>query len=289
VPHSWWSRRALAGGMVVASALAQGPGFRVVYSVRVFARTGGAARVVATGAVSGPEATALRLSVRTDTAVVDGLVDVESDEDTVTLAGAFVTERRVGRSRRGLPVWEEDAYRRIVLVPWGQAVRLYPFGPDSNAAACIWIALQVTRAFVGGETPPEETYETADSSLAIDVEAVLPPRRARLRMKLVRGDSSSAPEVLDLAVEGSSTRVTFVLGRRVTQALDVRLSRPAPPPTLRDTALAVDADVVCARVTDPLLPEPAWTVCGRLNTVARRVALSDHDTLVVAFAWPAAR
>ena len=108
-------------------------------------------------------------------------------------------------------------------------------------------------------------------------------------MMLVHGDSTSAPEVLDLAVEGASNRVTFVLGRRATQALDVRLARPAPAATLRDTALALDADVVCVRVTDPGLPEPARTGCGRLNTVARRLPLSDRDTLVVAFAWPVAR
>lgn len=275
--------------MVAVTALAQAPGFRVAYGVRVFARSGGQTRLVATGSVSGPEATGLRLTVRTDTTVLAGVVGATSDEDTVALTGAFVTRRRAGRSRRGLPIWEDDAYRRGVRVPWGRAVRLYPFGPGPEGADAVWITLAVTRAYVGGETSPEESYETEDSSVAIAVEAVLPPRRAQLRMMLVRGDSASAPEMLDLAVDGPSRRVLFVLGRRAARALDVRLALASPVPTLADSVLDQDVDRVCLRVTDPASAAPASTACGRLNTVAHRLPLSPPDTLVVVFAWPVAR
>ena len=287
MPHSWSSRCALAGALVVAGPLLQRPGFRVAYAVRVLAGSDNP-RVLAVGSVSGPEPTGLRLSVRTDAADLEALLGVSSDPDSVTLAGAFLTRRRAGRSRRGLPLWEEDSYRRVARLAWGRPVRLYPFGPAGEANG-LWVELTVTRAMVAGETPPDEAYEATDSSVAVALEAVLAPRRARLRMLLADGDTTSAPEVLDLGVEGQSRRVTFVLGRRVKRALDVRLERPAPPPTLRDSALALDADVVCVRVTDPLLPEPSWAGCGRLNTVARRLPLSDRDTLVVAFAWPVAR
>jgi hypothetical protein len=288
VRRSWWSNGTLASAAVAASTLVQSPGFRVVYAVRVLTRSAGVTRVAAVGGVSGPEATGLRLSLRTDTVVVEALLTATSDEDSVTLDGAFVTRRLAGRSRRALPLWEEDGYRRAVRIPWGHPVQLYPLGPG-DAGTAEWIELTVTRGFVGGETPPEETYEIADSSIAVGVEAVLPPRRAQLRMHLVHGDSTSAPEGLDLAVEGPSRRVTFVLGRRAAQELDVRLARPEPARTLRDSALAEDADEVCLRITDPLVPQPAWTGCGRLNTVARRIPLSGPDTLVVAFAWPVAR
>ncbi|HXQ29872.1 MAG TPA: hypothetical protein VN848_11480 [Gemmatimonadales bacterium] len=289
MPRSWSSSRALTGAMVAATALAQAPGFRVAYTVRVFARSGGHTRFVAAGSVSGPEATELRLSVRTDTAVLEGIVGATSDEDTVALTGAFVTRRRAGHSRRGLPIWEEEAYRRAVRVPWGRSVRLYPFGPGSEGADAVWLTLVATRAYVGGETSPEESYETADSSVAIAVEAVLPPRRAQVRMMLVRGDSTSAPEVLDLAVDGPSSRVRFVLGRGAARALDVRLARGSAVPTLADSVLDLDVDRVCLRVTDPASAVPASTVCGRLNTVAHRLPVSARDTLVAVFAWPVAR
>ena len=171
---SWWSSRAL-GGVVVAAALAQGPGFRVVYAVRVLARSGGVTRVIGAGAVSGPEATGVRLSLQTDTAGVDAFLAVTSDEDTVTLGGAFLTRHRAGHSRRGLPIWEEDAYRRAVRMPWGHPVRLYPLGRGRDTSSAVWVSLTVTRGFVGGETPPDETYETTDSSIAVAVWAVLPP------------------------------------------------------------------------------------------------------------------
>ena len=80
-----------------------------------------------------------------------------------------------------------------------------------------------------------------------------------------------------------------------TRTLEIALERPDPPRAERDRALALDADVVCLRV----LPagaggggaggEPARELCGRLNNVARRLALPGGDTLVATFAWPGVR
>jgi len=91
-------------------------------------------------------------------------------------------------------------------------------------------------------------------------------------------------------VPGASARpVTFVLGPGQARSLEVALTLPEPPSAGRDSALATNADVLCLRVLDPGSVEPARLRCGRLNNVARRIAISDRDTLVVTFAWPAAR
>ena len=123
------------------------------------------------------------------------------------------------------------------------------------------------------------------------VEAVVRPRRAAVRLTLARGDSTSAPQLLDMVPDAAGRRVRFVLGHRQSRTLDVTLTRPDPPLSGRDSALAIDADVVCLRVVDPAAPgpPPSWVRCGRLNNVARRLPLSDRDTLVATFAWPAAR
>jgi len=50
----------------------------------------------------------------------------------------------------------------------------------------------------------------------------------------------------------------------------------------------LDADVVCLRLSEPALTSVSM-LCGRLNNVARRLALPGGDTLVATFVWPAAR
>jgi hypothetical protein len=89
--------------------------------------------------------------------------------------------------------------------------------------------------------------------------------------------------------DASSRPVTFVMGPGQARTVDVALTLPDPPRAGRDSALATDADVLCLRVVDSGSTEPAWLRCGRLNNVARQIPLSDHDTLVATFAWPAAR
>ena len=73
--RSWWNST-VAAALFAAPAFGQTPGFRLTYGVRVVARDGGDAYPVATGTVSGPQDTNLRLALRTDTAEVEALFDV---------------------------------------------------------------------------------------------------------------------------------------------------------------------------------------------------------------------
>ncbi len=287
--RSWWNSVA-AVSLFAAPGFGQTPGFRLTYGVRVMARTDGDAYPVATGTVSGPQDTNLRLALRTDTAQVEALFDVFPEPDTVTLEGAFFTRRHAGRSHRGLPLWELDSYRRDARFAWGGTARLYPFGPGRTVRdRLLWLEITVSREFVGGQTRPSESFTVTDSVIDVAIEAVVRPRRAAVRLTLARGDSTSAPQVLDMVPDAAARRVRFVVGRGNARTLEVTLTRPDPPLTGRDSALALDADVLCLRVVDPATPEPAWVRCGRLNNVARRLPLSDRDTLVATFAWPAAR
>lgn len=281
----------MAAALVAASpGVGQAPGFRLTYGVRVLQRGAGETRVLATGTVSGPQETDLRLSLRTDTAEVEALLEVFPEPDTANLSGAFFGRRRAGRSRRGLPLWEVDAYRRAVRLAWGATTRLYPFGrARAGQRRALWLEIAVSREFVGGQTRPEEAVAIADSSVTLTLEAVVRPRRALVRLTLLRGDTASAPKVLDMVPDTPGRPVTFVLGRRQSRTVEVALTLPEPPRAGRDSALATDADVVCLRVLDPASTEPARSRCGRLNNVARRLPLSDRDTLVATFAWPAAR
>jgi hypothetical protein len=78
------------------------------------------------------------------------------------------------------------------------------------------------------------------------------------------------------------------LGRERSE-FDVALERPVPPRTGRDSALAVAVDVVCLRVVILGATENPRMRCGRLDNVARRLALTGGDTLLATFRWPAAR
>ena len=125
--------------------------------MRVLERAGGAARPVATGTISGPQDTDVRLALRSDTVEVEALLDVFPEPDTLTLSGAFFTRRRAGRSHRGLPLWEVDSYRRAARFAWGGTARLYPFGSRRGAGdGRLWLEITVTREFSGGATRPNE-------------------------------------------------------------------------------------------------------------------------------------
>ena len=298
----WWC--ASLGAAAVALTAAQAPAFRVVYRLRVVAREGAgesaARRLLATGDVRGPQETGLRLGLRTDSGVVEALFELLPfvEPDTLTLAGHFFATRRVGRTRRGLPLWEEDHYRRTVRLAWGDTARMYPFGlPAPERPPALWVELILTREPAGGETRPGEVIEVLDSTLALRVEAVARPRRVRVMLLLVRGDTTSAVRPIDLIVNAPARRVELVLGSAEARALEVSLTRPEPSRGSggvgggRDSVLALDADVVCLRVVNPdsEVALPARVACGRLNNVARRLPLSGADTLVATFAWPAVR
>lgn len=283
------SSLALAALIAATAGAAQEPGFRLTYRARLLERSGRDTSVLALATVRGPQDTDLRVSLRTDTAEIAGLLEVFAEPDTVTLAGAFWGAHRAGRSRRGLPLWDRDTYRRAARIPWGGSARLYPFGRARSGRHAVWLDIAISREFVGGETRPDESVTVADSSLAFTLEAVVRPRRAAVRLTLVRGDSASAPKVLDMVPDAPGRQVTFVVGPRQSLTIDATLTRPDPPRTGRDSALAIDADVVCLRVLTPHAADPARSCCGRLNNVARRIPLSERDTLVATFAWPAAR
>lgn len=282
-PSSSASALAAAAALVVL----QGPGTRVSYRIRVL---GEGARVLASGSVSGPLETDLRFALRTDAAEIEALFQVVPGADTVTLGVEFFTKRRLARSRRGLPLWEQDSYRRVVRLPWGDTARIYPFGrPRLDAgASALWVELALLRGFTGGEGRPAEELQLADSAIDVQLEAVVRPRRARVILNLVRGDTVSGPRPMDLIPEAPARRVRLVLAGRAT-TLEVGLARPEPSRSARDRVLALDADIVCLRVVAPQAAEPVGVLCGRLNNVARRLPLPTGDTLVATFAWPAGR
>jgi len=278
--------------VVLALSALQGPGTRLTYRVRVI-EPAVAPRVLASGAVSGPMDSDMRLTLRTDTAEVEALFQVQPTiGDTVTLGADFYTRRQVGRSRRGLPLWEEDTYHRVVRLAWSDTARVYPFGTGSLAPAVAARALRVElileREFAGGEGRAGEHFELLDSTRDVSIEAVVRPRRARIILNLVRGDTVSGPRPMDLVLEEPPRVVQLVLKGRPT-TLVVSLTRPDAPRSMRDRALALDADIVCLRVSQPAVLQPFGTICGRLNNVARRLPLPTGDTLAATFAWPGAR
>jgi hypothetical protein len=271
------------------AAAPQAPNYRVTYHLRVVERAAGETRLLASAAVSGPPETDLRLGVRARTSELQGLLGTLPEPDTVSLAGLFFSRRQVGRSRRGLPLWEEDSYRRWSRIPWGGTALLYPFGPPGvGQSRVVWVEITVSRAFAAGETRASEEVTIIDSAIAFSAQAVIPPRRVTVRMWLVRGDTASSRQVVDLVPETTGRRVSFKLGRERLD-FDVAMERPEPPRSGRDSALAAAVDVVCLRVVAPESPETARVRCGRLDNIARRVALVGGDTLMATFGWPPAR
>ncbi len=274
---------------LVALAALQGPGTRLTYRIRVIEPASVTPRIVASGAVSGPLDSDMRLTLRTDTTEVEALFQVTPLGDTVTLAGDFFARRQVGHSRRGLQLWEEDTYRRLVRLAWSDTARIYPFGTgkrgQGGTAKALLVELILERAFAGGEARPAEAFDLVDSTRDFRLEAVVRPRRARVILNLVRGDTVSAPRPMDLVPEERPRLVQLVLRGRAT-TLVVSLTRPDPARSARERALALDADVVCLRVARPDGTDPLGTICGRLNNVGRQLALPTGDTLVATFSWP---
>lgn len=272
--------------LLLAVATLQGPGTRLTYRVRVIEPAAVAPRILASGAIGGPLDNEMRLTLRTDTAEVEALFHLTPFGDTVSLGADFFTRRLVGRSRRGLPLWEEDTYRRLVRIAWSDTARIYPFGEGRRGG--IWVELILERQFAGGEGRAGELFDLVDSTRDLRIEAVLRPRRARVILNLVRGDTVSGPRPIDLVLEEPPRVIQLVLMGRAT-TLVVSVTRPEPPRSSRDRALGLDADVLCLRVAPPDAPEPFGKICGRLNNVARQLALPTGDTLAATFAWPGAR
>lgn len=284
----------LFSSIILMLATLQSPGTRLTYRVRVLEPASVAPRLLASGAVSGSVDTDLRLTLRTDTAEVEAVFQVTPSGDSVNLGAEFFTRRRVGRSRRGLPLWEEDSYRRVVRLAWRDTARIYPFGVPSSSRGNgggtrgMWVELILERLFSGGEGRPAEEFSLVDSTRVLRLETVVRPRRARVVLNLVRGDTVSAPRGIDLVPGEPARIVQLVLGGRAT-TLVVSLARPDPPRNERDRALALDADIVCLRVSPADASEPLGQVCGRLNNVARQLPLPTGDTLAATFAWPGPR
>ena len=288
---SWRASSVVAalGIGVSLGVAAQAPNYRLTYHLRVVERAAGETRLLASAAVSGPRETDLRLALRARATELQSLLSTLPEPDTVSLGGVFFTRRLVGRSRRGLPLWEEDTYRRWSRIPWGETTLLYPFGPPAvGQRRVVWVEITVSRGFAAGETRASEEVTVMDSSIAFSAQAVIPPRRVTVRMWLVRGDTASSRQAMDLVPETTGRRVSFRLGREKLD-FDVALERTEPPRTGRDSALAVGVDVVCLRVVAPESPESARVRCGRLDDIARRVALVGGDTLMATFGWPPAR
>src|SRR2546427_104307 len=115
-PEGDGRRSPLAAALLVGGpgspTSAQAPTYRVTYRLRVVERTGIDTRLLATAVVSGPPETNLRLSLQAGTAELQGLLATLPEPDTVNLAGLVFGRRPSGRARRGVPLWEEDSYRR---------------------------------------------------------------------------------------------------------------------------------------------------------------------------------
>ncbi len=281
--------------IILTLATLQGPGTRLTYRIRVIEPAAVAPRILASGAVSGPVDTDMRLTLRSDSTEVEALFQITPIGDTVNLGAEFYTRRRVGRSHRGLPIWEEDTYRRVVRLAWSDTARIYPFGgapvvapQRGKGVRSTWVELILDREFAGGEARPAEEFDLVDTTRNFRLEAVVRPRRARVVLNLVRGDTVSAPRGVDLIPDEPPRVVQLVLAGRPT-TLVVGLTRPQPARTERERALALDVDVICLRVAPPDTPEPIGQVCGRLNNVARQLPLPTGDTLAATFAWPGPR
>src|SRR5439155_16526745 len=216
--------------------------YRLTYRLRVVERAGADTQLLATAVVSGPPETTLRLSLGVATGELQGLFGTLPGPDTVNLAGLFFSRRPAGRSRRGLPLFEEDSYRRWSRIPWGGTALLYPFGPPgAGQPHVVWVEITVGRAFAAGETRASEEVTIIDSAIAFSAQAVIPPRRVTVRLWLVRGDTASSRQVIDLVPETPGRRVSFRLGREKLD-FDVALERPEPPRSGRDSALAAAVD-----------------------------------------------
>jgi hypothetical protein len=279
--------------VLLALSALQGPGTRLTYRIRVIQPAAVAPRILASGAVSGSVDSDMRLTLRTDTTEVEALFHVTPTVgDTVTLGAEFYTRRQVGRSRRGLTLWEEDSYRRVVRLSWSDTARVYPFGSGRPSTGppprALLVELILEREFAGGEARAAEEFDLIDSTRDFRLDAVVRPRRARVVLNLVRGDTVSAPRGIDLVPEEPPRVVQLVLKGRPT-TLVVSLTRPEPARSSRDRALALDAEIVCLKVAPPDTPEPLGTICGRLNNVARQLPLPSGDTLAATFAWPGPR
>lgn len=275
---------------LIALSLLQGPGTRLTYRIRVI-EPAAPPRILASGAVSGPMDSDMRFTLRTDTTEVEALFQVTPFTDTVTLGAEFFARRHVGRSRRGLPLWEEDTYRRVVRLAWSDTARIYPFGSAKQTGGpspkAIWVELILEREFAGGEARPAEAFAQVDSTSDVRMEAVVRPRRARVILNLVRGDTVSAPRPMDMVPDEPPRIVQLVLkGRATTLVLSLTRPDPAGTRSTRERALALDADVVCLRVAPPAGSEPFGTICGRLNNVGRQLPLPTGDTLMATFSWP---
>src|SRR5207247_9576347 len=103
---------------------------------------------------------------------------------------------------------------------------------------------------------------------------------ARVIWSLVRGDSGGGRRPMDLVLEEPARVVQLVLKGRPT-TLVVSLTRPDPARSARARALALDADIVCLRVSQPAVLQPLGTMCGRLDKIERRMALPTGDTMAV--------
>src|SRR3989475_6892762 len=180
----------------------------------------------------------MRLALRAGATELQGLLGTLPEPDTVNLAGLFFSRRQVGRSRRGLPLWEEDSYRRWSRVPWGGTPLLYPSGRRGvGRPRVVWVEITVSRAFAAGETRASEEVTIIDSAIAFSAQAVIPPRRVTVRLWLVRGDTASSRQVIDLVPETPGRRGSFRLGREKLD-LDVALEGPQAPRRRPDNALA---------------------------------------------------
>lgn len=277
--------------MLVLVPVSQGAN-RVTYRVQVVRAAGGSHRTIAEGQASGAQGTALRLGIVADVGEVDVLFTVEPGPDSgAVLNGQFFSRRPAGTSRRGLPLVEEDGYTRDIEVAWDRLLRVYPFGDPRTrrrAADSLWVELTLSREAVGGDTRPSETLTIADSSVTVTLAAVARPRRSRVSLTLVRGDSASGPRNLDLVVDAPASTITLGAGGGI-RMFEVGLARPEPAGSARERALAFDADVVCLRVAEPGSSSPTRVLCGRLTNVARRLPLDGVDTLVATFSWPLPR
>src|SRR5437879_13855883 len=104
----------------------------------------------------------------------------------------FFSRRPAGRSRRGLPLFEEDSYRRWARVVWGGTTRLYPFGAEwAGQRRALWVEITVDREFAAGETRTNVEVSLVDPAVAFNAPAVVPSPLVTVPLSLTRGGTPS--------------------------------------------------------------------------------------------------
>lgn len=164
----------------------------VRYTIRC---TGENARVLYAATVDGPQSTDFDVVLRDERFELKAHFIAEGG-GPVDVRVRLETRRREGTSKRGLPLWEEDAQQHRFRVRLGQTIELLPFGTAGPRGL---LKLEIVPEPVNAPVP---RIDIARSSSAIAVHAYRVPHRYEIRAR-IEGASANA-----LIFTGERTRMT---------------------------------------------------------------------------------